>query len=304
MTVPPEEQGISPGLKARHVGALVPSRFVATPYSVHERVVNFALPENLLVSLVTELREMTAFAIHVPDLDPHMISGNYKLERRGNSEILLTKAREKHSVYLEGATLFRGQPLGGRLSTELGDSLRRAVLAVAGDDGFGSLLGEPRNVFANRAKSLLGRPQRSRLSGRKEVGTDWRNVTGELERLVGLGIGFTPSGDDFIVGYLLAAEVGGNSSLRGQLLSRIEGRRGTTTPGGTTLLHLALNGSYPCYLLRFWWHLRGIGEVAHSGTTARELRVREAVRDATAHGASSGVDAVAGFTWFVLTRAE
>lgn len=266
----------------RHVGALVPKEFRAPLFSLHDRVVNFILPEKLLVSLVTEGRDMTAMAFHTPDLSPRSVASGDELHRSGDDLVIVSPQGGKRRLSLNKARQFRGNPLPGRLSAALGEGLREAILESAVEEGFASLLGEPQNVFAKRATKLLRPPHRG---GTGKSGP---------EGLVGLGIGFTPSGDDFLAGYLLAAKVAGESANSRGLFAGVRERLGKTTPGGATLLHLALKGSYPCYLLRFWWCLRQIG----TGGAALE----EAVRDAAHHGETSGLDAVTGFTWFVLTR--
>ncbi|MFW6294057.1 MAG: DUF2877 domain-containing protein, partial [Spirochaetota bacterium] len=69
--------------------------------------------------------------------------------------------------------------------------------------------------------------------------------------LVGLGGGFTPSGDDFLVGMLAARALLGEPSPAGASLERLLGRCSATTLPGATILRQALRGCFPAYLCRF-----------------------------------------------------
>lgn len=255
---------------------MVPDPFTAEVLSTHSRVVNLLLPEGLLVSLVRDSEDMTALSIEVPELPTgDAASGAFSqgaFSRRG------TVIRSASlTVSLGTERRFTGKPLAGGFPERLGESLRAAILRLSGDDGFASVLSKPRNVFARKAAEILAEG----LAG--------------LPKLLGLGIGFTPSGDDFLTGYLMASDLRGASA--GGLRRSIEERLAGTTPGGRTLLYLAVRKSYPCYLLRFWRGLRLVDGTRISATT-----VSEAVRGARTHGETSGLDAVAGFAWFLLTR--
>ncbi len=274
---------------ARHVGALVPDPFTAKVMSVHSRVVNLLLPEGFLVSLVRDPGDMTALAIEVPDL-PKSDFDSRLFSRRGavvRSRLSTFGSRGELIIALGFGRTFTGGPLRGSLSEGLGEALCSAVLGFSGDDGFASLLAEPRNIFARRAADLLAQGGE------------------ELSKLVGLGIGFTPSGDDFLTGYLMASDLWcasrGSSAAEeastASLRRGIHDRLSETTPGGRTLLYLALRKSYPCYLLRFWRSIR-----ASNGGRLAEDRVAAAARRATDHGETSGLDALTGFAWFLLTR--
>ena len=276
-------------IPARHVGALVPDPFTAEVMSVHSRVVNLLLPEGFLVSLVRDPGDMTALAIEVPGLP----TGDFdsRLFSREGADVRSRRStfgsQGELIIALGSGRTFTGGLLRGGLAEGLGETLRSAVLGFSGDDGFASLLAEPRNVFARRAAEVLAQGDE------------------ELSKLLGLGIGFTPSGDDFLTGYLMAsdlwcasrgssaAEEGSTASLRRGIHDRLS----KTTPGGRTLLYLALRKSYPCYLLRFWRSIRP----SNGGRIAGD-RVAAAARRAAEHGETSGLDALTGFTWFLLTR--
>lgn len=276
-------------IAARHVGALVPDPFTAEVASVHSRVVNLLLPEGFLVSLVRDPGDMTALAIEVPRLpnsgfDSRLLSRSGALVRSRPSTF---GSKGELAIALGSGRTFSGGLLRGSLADGLGETLRSAILGLSGDDGFVSLLAEPRNQFARRAAEVLAQGD------------------AELSRLLGLGIGFTPSGDDFLTGYLMASDLwcasgsdaGVGEASAARLRQSIGDRFTETTPGGRTLLYLALRRSYPWYLLRFWRRIRVI-----DGDQLYKAGVSEAVKRAATHGETSGLDALTGFAWFLLTR--
>lgn len=113
---------------------------------------------------------------------------------------------------------------------------------------------------------------------------------------VGLGPGFTPSGDDFLAGMLAARALLGAHPVPATARSQIIGRTaGTTRPGATIVLQ-ALAGRFPRYLQRFAAEL-----AAAAATDGRNAFIRTAVARAAAHGHSSGIDAATGFAFGLTT---
>jgi hypothetical protein len=134
---------------------------------------------------------------------------------------------------------------------------------------------------------------------------------------VGLGIGFTPSGDDFISGALLTdiflrTAVAGGTSSEGHAsvpngATETAGATGTeaphlntgairrslrkTTSGGATLLRLALAGKPPGYQLQ-------ILAALIQGDVNRIIAI------AHSHGHSSGLDALTGIIWMARYLAD
>jgi hypothetical protein len=113
-----------------------------------------------------------------------------------------------------------------------------------------------------------------------------------LSQLIGLGPGFTPSGDDFIAG-----------ALAGERMSQIFGQPGfaidkgelrtslcKTNDAGKTLLWQALQGHFPCYLTEA---VKGLSRAGGPHDLAR------VVSRATVHGETSGTDALAGLLWYL-----
>lgn len=125
--------------------------------------------------------------------------------------------------------------------------------------------------------------------------------------LVGFGPGTTPAGDDWLAGYLAAADLvagkpgGAEPELRAAVSAALE----RTTAAGRALLIGALAGAAPAYLsaLAAAARLAESGPGATAGGHAAEPAAGEsgpgaieaAVMGALDHGATSGEDALAGF---------
>ncbi len=115
-----------------------------------------------------------------------------------------------------------------------------------------------------------------------------------IPALVGLGPGFTPSGDDFAAGVLLARTLTGTGidpAEREAIRSRLPG----TAPGGRSLLLGAVDGRFPDYLVRFSMMLKQA--CAADPEAGRAAVVADAVRAAVAHGETSGSDSLAGLLY-------
>lgn len=249
-------------IQARMKGAFVADPVEGRVFSCHARVVNL-LDEasGLLVSLLLEESDMTAAGILVPRLPAGCAPGE---PVRGPG----VRVAGAHFV-LDGAAFWEGRPAAGSRPDRRAAAWLAAALRVAGAPGgfLGLITSRDDNPFAARARHAV--------------------AGGGADALVGLGPGFTPSGDDFVAGALLAEDLGWGGA---RCLDRgaIRGALGGTTPGGRTLLALSLRGSYPAYLLRFVELLR-----AASGAAA----VQRAVQEAVAYGQTSGTDALLGILW-------
>jgi hypothetical protein len=105
--------------------------------------------------------------------------------------------------------------------------------------------------------------------------------------VVGLGLDFTPSGDDFLAGALLAEArlPGGGRALDRAAIARA---LGGTHPRGRTLLALARRGSFRRYLPRV---LDGLA------ASASQADADAAVVEAAAHGETPGTNTMVGLLW-------
>lgn len=118
--------------------------------------------------------------------------------------------------------------------------------------------------------------------------------------LVGFGPGTTPAGDDWLAGYLCAADLAsgrGPGSAEAGLRDEIGRRLGRTAAAGRSLLAGALEGVPPRYLCAVAEALAApyADRLGPARGEAPEDALLDAVRAAVAHGASSGRDALDGF---------
>jgi hypothetical protein len=123
-----------------------------------------------------------------------------------------------------------------------------------------------------------------------------------LSHLVGLGIGLTPSGDDFLTGVLLAdcmvAYAGGAYRLpidRQEIAEALE----RTTSAGRTLLWQALQGAFPAYLLALARCFGGEQGASMASPGSDNADFEPCLVRILAHGHTSGTDAAVGFLWYL-----
>lgn len=118
--------------------------------------------------------------------------------------------------------------------------------------------------------------------------------------IVGFGPGTTPSGDDWIAGYLCAADlIGGTPGLAArEFRNSIQAVLDRTTAAGRALLLGALAGAPPAYLVSL---ARAAATMASALDGQRPKAsdaggpLESALAAALRHGATSGADAVSGF---------
>ncbi|MCD6396501.1 MAG: DUF2877 domain-containing protein, partial [Spirochaetaceae bacterium] len=156
-------------------------------------------------------------------------------------------------------------------------SLKRAFNKLATDEGLSPVLtNKEGNIYSNAAKKIIDTAPGSADVSREALLID-------LSKLVGLGIGFTPSGDDFLAGIMLYETMSGVCLInRDSVRTRIQG----TTEGGRTLLSLALRNSFPFYLKQFAEKI-----------SIYNFPSQVVVQQALSHGSTSGSDSLAGFLW-------
>lgn len=159
---------------------------------------------------------------------------------------------------------------------------------------FSSSEPEGRRAAVQRARAALGTDGEAEgIHGRGPFGARFRELCREPGfpfNLVGFGQGTTPAGDDYISGYLAGRVLLGDTlpsaTAEGGDLSR------TTVPG-RTLLAGAREGIFPAYMVRL---ACAVADAAgRNPKVSGDGDLEAAVRQALAHGASSGKDALWGF---------
>ncbi len=246
-------------------GSLIgPYEWTGVVLAAHTRVVNVLREDGLVVSFVADPGAMAAMSVLVQSsfFQPgNTLPGRGVVRKGPNIEIAdiaqidLTQSRPWEGTIDEAAI--------SDLPVERVSAVHDALLAHGKADGLLGILsaGMPANPFVRKAREALSERR--------------------FEELVGLGPGLTPAGDDLLTGALLVS-----AGLPGR--RQIEAALSGTTPGGRTLLWMALRRSFPAYLVAF------ADSVSHAGS-AHE--VGDAVRAACAHGETSGTDSLTGFCW-------
>ncbi len=157
---------------------------------------------------------------------------------------------------------------------------RELAAEGAGEGGFGRLLapGEVADPFARAAVPHIAALQDSLLVA------DADGAATAALSLIGLGVGLTPSGDDFLVGLLAGLEATGDPA-RGRIVAAIgeEAPRRTTTIGAASLVHAAA-GQYA----------ERLTDVLLALATERAVGLGRAIARAMAYGATSGADTLVG----------
>lgn len=291
-------------LTAHRVGSLVPTPpWDGTIVSIYPRAFNLRLAAGLLVGFVAHDRQMSPYSILAPDLFNGNGSMPFGIVRgevaRASAS---TIAVGSHTVDLLSASIWSGELPSGISGTmsDTGACLQRVEAALSEAGARDGLL---EVVLQTDRPTIFGKRAREIVSAVRREGTPGRVVVRGLASLVGLGIGFTPSGDDFLSGAFLAQAL--TRSAGGTLDSEeIRSVLSKTNDGGRTLLTGVLEQQFPQYLLRLGERLVEANGVSGREPEKAQERVTEAVREAASHGETSGTDAVAGVAWYLRQAAS
>lgn len=272
--------------------------------SIYGKAVNILLSRRLLVSIVAGTEQMTPMSVRCPDLFKHINSGQVKLLVGDPARIEPDRmAIAGLKIDLEGVSRFQGNVdpdwMGELDPTKI--SAFGQTLCMLGRTG--GLLGLIDATLADNPFVRQGLLLRDGLLSSQPS----RRIE-SLARFIGLGTGFTPSGDDLICGFLLGEKMvafsHGPDSLPGRqpqppILTEEEKSRlweaaTHTNEGGRTLIWMALTGGFPAFLLDT------VKGVATAKGPADMFRV---VNAAVNHGHTSGTDALAGLLlYFRMSR--
>ncbi len=256
-------------------GSFIPSKswkgMVASTYS---KVINLTHPSDIIISIVDNPYYMTDYAVTVLDFKP-LISGitkGYEFLWDTNG----IKFKDRMVIFSETAVWFGVLPENlSLIPVSRIMQVWREFSLTATEEGFSPIItGKTGNFYSRAADKII------RLKFAEAVSSD--NLI-DFSGLIGLGIGFTPSGDDFITGILFFESlIGIKMTDRDLVIVSLD----RTTVGGRTLLRLAVKNSFPAYLLEFGRNLFN-----------PETGIEAAVRDVLMHGSTSGSDTLAGFIW-------
>ena len=269
-------------MTALKVGTLVPTEGRMRVHSVYRRAVNLELSNaRRLVSLVCRAADMAPAALLLDRLPAPLARGTgCVLERSG-----LRIGRKWSVVYDDAQRWDGGLPHGAeyRITGQRIAALRTLLLEHGIPGGLLGLIHEPaRNPVSAFAQRLL------------------EAAECDVSALVGLGIGLTPSGDDFLAGALLAQQLCDESGTCCSRLNRsaIAQRLHATTSAGETLLAAAVRRQFPAYLLQLTERLFRV-EAFPGAATAPPAPHRVEFRFLE-HGQTSATDAAVGMLWFLM----
>jgi len=268
--------------------------------SVYDKAANILVPPGLLVSLVQHPGQMTPMSVKCPALFERLRSRQVKLKVGDTARISrgrLTVGNQQ--IDLKAARCFQGIPEHsrvGRFKSETIAVIRRVLCMVGRRGGLLGLIDESEadNPFVRQGLMLRDGLIGSRQSRMIEC----------LAKFVGLGVGFTPSGDDLICGFLLGKKVVALSDWNGNPdrqemkygpLNAKEKRRiwkeaARTNAGGRTLIWMALQGRFPGFLL---------DAVAGLSRSKGSAGIFRAVNTAVSRGHTSGTDALVGLLLYL-----
>lgn len=279
-------------LKANEAGGLI-EQFKAEGrvISLFDRAVNIRFAPNRLLSVVRDSDQMTAMSVKCPAFFHELKSNNIQLMIGGPVSIeggCLSLAGLQ--IDLSSAHGFSGfiDPNIFPLFDAAKVFLIQNILCKTGrrEGLLGLLDGNPtENIFAGKGLEIVQRMLNAPASQLYE----------HLAGFVGLGVGFTPSGDDLICGFLLGLNVYRLSGGRGvhdvdqtgenHIIQASNG----TTDGGRALVAMAVQNRFPAFLLAV---------VQELTTTHTEADISRIVAVTVRYGHTSGTDALAGFLLF------
>jgi hypothetical protein len=249
-------------------------------HSVYERAWNVTWENDGWGSLLSPVLPLNPWGIRVPDL-PRVAPGD--------------------SVWISRREIaFRGREIRIRLDAARPEDLRISPPPAVPLDLLKERTGHLREWLETQeiGPSFLdclqpyGRPLRdpflkkgSEVINRARRARNPEDRARHLSGLVGLGIGLTPAGDDFLAGHLAASLLSGDAGgERGILVETLPGlARGRTTDAGARMLAAACGDEFAAPVIRL------VESLARPGNG-----VLGAARDLLALGGTSGADTLAG----------
>ncbi len=304
---------IEAGLKGELVGSLKGELRIVSLYS---KVVNLITKEGLLFSLVANEGLMSGLAVEAEGLFDEAVRKHLREGIPGRiTEDSVTLFTPHSGIVI---SLKDASPWSGKVNTnmvitfkqadELGEKLVKLLGRHGKRGGFLDVIGnelDEKNYFLIKAdrilKGILERAGEDKAGVKSaKIGLSKKHLLLRgLEKLVGLGIGFTPSGDDFIAGCLLGETLVNEREASIKIEREgIEKALVRTNDGGRSLLWQVLRGIFPAYIRDFLSQLENACLDHERGLFDNEM-LEQAVRDAVLHGETSGTDTLTGFAWFL-----
>ncbi len=263
--------------------------------SIFDKAVNIRISDGLLVSLVLNPGQMTPLSIRCSELFDLLRHNKAKL-RVGDS-VGIKPGRmlvDNCTIDWTAADRFEGLAevhMARGLTPSRMEDIRQILRMKGRSGGMLGLIDHALidNPFARNGALLCEKLLTPQVDQKVKY----------LSKFIGLGVGFTPSGDDLICGWLLADKL---CALSRQTLTRqtdpLEPQRFTadhkmtllkeasrTNDAGRTLIWMALHGRFPAFLLDA---VNGLSKAENKAEMFKVISI------AVGHGHSSGTDALVG----------
>lgn len=220
-------------------------------HSVYRKTINLSIGGTLAalqaknsplspISLITELTSEEMEALNIKRGDSVTIK---------NNSIIIHKADSSTSDIIfsfEEAALYNlnlADSLPDSSIHILYDNIKKSLADIS-TGGFEVIFNH--RVNEDTSMMLIAAKKRIELCTRLYKEKNYTESATELARLIGLGIGLTPSGDDFLCGLLAGLILTGqtDSALALNLKSAIAGHLTDTVEVSAAFLHCALNGQF------------------------------------------------------------
>lgn len=204
--------------------------------SAHSSAINIELEDGAVIALVPLATPLHPWAISVHDFEAIRSAAVEKMRVEWDEETLLVGALQISPRQLQVVDLALPERLHARPAFEILAVLRKVLDAARAEKGDGKK--DDETPFAKSLDDVLDR--------------FWRNNDfARLAELVGLGTGFTPAGDDLLVGVLAGLDVArdcdpGASAHRDALIAALPRPLRHHTPRlSAQMLLAAAEGQYP-----------------------------------------------------------
>jgi len=238
--------------------------FVGYIHSVFFKAVNI-LHKDIYISLLENKELLSPYSLVVPELfqgEKTLLGKNVYLDKG------FVKIENVCQIKLPKESK-RGSLNRVQLKKELDLKSLKIFIEQKGEkEGFyGVVCSDSISIWAKKAKNII----------KNEFSID-------CNKLVGLGVGFTPSGDDFITGVLIALDFLKREDEFQKLANTLDLSK--TNLGGRTLLKGAVKRKYPDIFIKFMDSL------------AQGKILKEVVN----FGSTSGTDFICGLYWTLKNK--
>lgn len=285
-------QSLSIKLRPDSIGELITQiQAQGRVVSIFHKAVNIRTTQGMLISLVESNEQMTALSIKCPVFFSRLQSEQISL--CVGDVVSLTNAY----LYIAGIQIDVTSPyrFTGFITPnsfymfdpEKIFLIQATLFKVGKREGLLGLIHKEshKNIFVQKGQDILTRLLNSQPPTFFKI----------LSEFVGLGPGFTPSGDDLICGFLLGLSLHQVSShpwfpvLTPTDKNTILHAAAGTSDGGRMLLSMAVQGRYPVFLLLAAQRL---------GNTTEATDIHKTIAAAITCGHTSGTDALVGLLLF------